>query len=1097
MNTVLNNINQSRYFNDSTANTKIEEIKKHLDSPSDADKLESMKKLIAMLSKGRDVSEAFPQVVKNVIVKNLEIKKLVYMYLVHYAESQNDSALLSINTIQKSLNDQSQVIRASALRVMSSIRVIDIIEVIILAIEKSVKDTSPFVRKAAAFAIAKVHKLDCDKQEPLIELLEVLLNDTSTMVLGAAIVAFNELCPQRFDLLHQHYRKICQLLADFDEWSQVIVLDILTKYARSQFRCPDSTMNDKNIKQFKKKSKSFYSDEEDEEEDDNSLYKKKPLERDMFDSSEEIDMDHRLLLKSTLPLLQSRNNAVVMAVSSLYFYCAPSIEAQKVGKSLVRILRSGPEVQYITLTNISTMVTLRPSMFEPHLSEFFIHSSDPEYSIKLKLEILTRLATPENIGKILKEFKEYVKNEDKKFVAATIQAIGSCASTVPDVTESCIYGLMSLLSNQSTVVVAESVIVLKRLLQLNAINEKLEKDKEKEKENLKENASTISKHSSVSSIKYDNIILHLSKLLETLQVPSARASIIWVIGEYCHRVPLVAPDVFRKLVKSFSDEHESVKLETLNLGSKLYVQFTDSATSDNNNNNNNLPTIPNECKNERTKEKITLMFQYVLNLAKFDQNYDIRDNSRMLKHFYFNTENTQTISSNIKQIVINQKPIPTETSISEDRQRFTLGSLSHIVNHTALGYTALPDFPEVAPDPSVREPIQRWIPNQQSQQQQQQLNNIFVDTPFYSDEEDEDEDEEDEEYEENEDQEYEEQDEYEDFFGEGKKNKKKNRKQKQQHYDEDEYNQDIDDVEYDGEGEDEDDFDELFGITHDENNHQTNGVVNSGEEEMEKFEFGNYINSTKSVKKILLKPTISGGLSIDYCFIRIRDNDEYSCEPRYNIIQLNIKNQSEEETFTDISIVNKNLIDGADIREFDSIESIEPNQTIQKQIYVLFNSTSQSCKFEISFNKGSFPVTLTPIIGELLIPIVPSYESISQWKDEFEEVGEFKQVDDQCELGDQCLEKLNNNESSDENIGLMPILPIVLESINLVPIASNKSKSKIQFASKTLLKDENIYVQLLKQQQQQQQPTVNCIIRSNDQVVSALLLKKLKDVLQK
>ncbi|KAM9985977.1 hypothetical protein ACTFIZ_004256 [Dictyostelium cf. discoideum] len=1096
MNTVLNNINQSRYFNDSTANTKIEEIKKHLDSPSDADKLESMKKLIAMLSKGRDVSEAFPQVVKNVIVKNLEIKKLVYMYLVHYAESQNDSALLSINTIQKSLNDQSQVIRASALRVMSSIRVIDIIEVIILAIEKSVKDTSPFVRKAAAFAIAKVHKLDCDKQEPLVELLEVLLNDTSTMVLGAAIVAFNELCPQRFDLLHQHYRKICQLLADFDEWSQVIVLDILTKYARSQFRCPDSTMNDKNIKQFKKKSKSFYSDEEDQEDDetDNSLYKKKPLERDMFDSSEEIDMDHRLLLKSTLPLLQSRNNAVVMAVSSLYFYCAPSIEAQKVGKSLVRILRSGPEVQYITLTNISTMVTLRPSMFEPHLSEFFIHSSDPDYSIKLKLEILTRLATPENIGKILKEFKEYVKNEDKKFVAATIQAIGSCASTVPDVTESCIYGLMSLLSNQSTVVVAESVIVLKRLLQLNATNEKLEK---LEKENhVKDNHSTISKHSSSNnSIKYDNIILHLSKLLDTLQVPSARASIVWVIGEYCYRVPLVAPDVFRKLVKSFSDEHESVKLETLNLGSKLYVQFTDGATTATATTDN---AIPNEFKNERTKEKITLMFQYVLNLAKFDQNYDIRDNSRMLKHFYFNTENTQSINSNIKQIVINQKPIPTETSISEDRQRFTLGSLSHIVNHTALGYTALPDFPDVAPDPSVREPIQRWIPNQQSQQQQQ-LNNIFVDTPFYSDEEEEEEEEEyDEEEEEEEEEEYEEQNEYEDFFGEEKKKKKKNRKQ--QNYDEDEYNQDIDDGEYDGEGEvqDEDDFDELFGITHDDNNQTTNGISS---EEMDKFDFENYINSTtttttKSVKKILLKPTISGGLSIDYCFIRIRDNEEYSCEPRYNIIQLNIKNQS-DETFSDISIINKNLIDGADISEFVPIESIEPNQTIQKQINVLFNSTSQSCKFEISFNKGNFPVTLTPIIGELLIPIVPIYESISQWKDEFEEVGEFKQVDDQFELGDQCLDKLNNNnnEGSDENIGLMPILPIVLESINLIPIASNKSKSKIQFASKTLLKDENIYVQI--QLLKQQPPNVDCIIRSNDQVVSALLLKKLKDVLQK
>jgi hypothetical protein len=33
-----------------------------------------------------------------------------------------------------------------------------------------------------------------------------------------------------------------------------------------------------------------------------------------------------------------------------------------------------------------------------------------------------------------------------------------------------------------------------------------------------------------------------------------------------------------------------------------------------------------------------------------------------------------------------------------------LGSLSHIVNHSTLGYQALPDFPAEAPDPSVRSP---------------------------------------------------------------------------------------------------------------------------------------------------------------------------------------------------------------------------------------------------------------------------------------------------------------------------------------------------------------------------------------------------------
>lgn len=46
-----------------------------------------MKMLLAMMSKGRDVPEFFPDVVKNVVVKNIEVKKMVYIYLVRFLES--------------------------------------------------------------------------------------------------------------------------------------------------------------------------------------------------------------------------------------------------------------------------------------------------------------------------------------------------------------------------------------------------------------------------------------------------------------------------------------------------------------------------------------------------------------------------------------------------------------------------------------------------------------------------------------------------------------------------------------------------------------------------------------------------------------------------------------------------------------------------------------------------------------------------------------------------------------------------------------------------------------------------------------------------
>lgn len=51
----------------------------------------------------------------------------------------------------------------------------------------------------------------------------------------------------------------------------------------------------------------------------------------------------------------------------------------------------------------------------------------------------------------------------------------------------------------------------------------------------------------------------------------ARASILWLIGEYCERVPKIAPDVLRKMAKSFTTEEDIVKLQIINLAAKLYL----------------------------------------------------------------------------------------------------------------------------------------------------------------------------------------------------------------------------------------------------------------------------------------------------------------------------------------------------------------------------------------------------------------------------------------------------------------------------------------------------------------------------------------------
>lgn len=111
-----------------------------------------------MISKGRNVSEFFAQVVKNVASLNLEIRKLVYIYLLRYAEHEPDLALLSINTFQKDLTDPNPLIRAMALRVLSGIKVPMVGSIVALGIKKCAADPSPYVRKAAALAIPKLYR---------------------------------------------------------------------------------------------------------------------------------------------------------------------------------------------------------------------------------------------------------------------------------------------------------------------------------------------------------------------------------------------------------------------------------------------------------------------------------------------------------------------------------------------------------------------------------------------------------------------------------------------------------------------------------------------------------------------------------------------------------------------------------------------------------------------------------------------------------------------------------------------------------------------------------------------------------------------------
>lgn len=66
-------------------------------------KKEAVKKVIAAMTVGKDVSMLFPHVVNCMQTEDLELKKLVYLYLINYAKTQPDLAIMAVNTFVKVL----------------------------------------------------------------------------------------------------------------------------------------------------------------------------------------------------------------------------------------------------------------------------------------------------------------------------------------------------------------------------------------------------------------------------------------------------------------------------------------------------------------------------------------------------------------------------------------------------------------------------------------------------------------------------------------------------------------------------------------------------------------------------------------------------------------------------------------------------------------------------------------------------------------------------------------------------------------------------------------------------------------------------------
>ncbi|KAG0715239.1 AP-3 complex subunit beta-1 [Chionoecetes opilio] len=885
-----------------------------------------------------------------------------------------------------------------------------------LSIKDAVADMSPYVRKTAAHAIPKLYNLDQDQKEELIQVIDKLLSDKTTLVVGSAVMAFEEVCPERIDLIHKNYRKLCNLLVDVEEWGQVIIINMLTRYARTQFVDPNAGV------EVEDKEQPFYEEEEEEEEEEGEG-------EDTQRRHKLMDHDHRLLLRNARPLLQSRNAAVVLSVAQLYQHVAPRMEVCVVARALVRLLRSHREVQAVVLTNIASMSTRRKDMFEPYLKSFFVRSSDPTHIKSLKLEVLTNLATDTNIAVILREFQTYIGSSDKEFVAAAIQAIGRCASNIREVTDTCLSGLVSLLSNRDESVVGESVVVIRKLLQSETVGHK-------------------------------DIIRHMARLVDKIKIPMARASILWLLGEYCDKVPKIAPDVLRKMAKTFTAEDDIVKLQILTLATKLYL------------------TNPKQTR---------LLCQYVYNLAKYDTNYDIRDRARLTRALVFPPQGHEDnkLARHAKKIFLATKPPPIQQSSFKDRDQFQLSTLSHLINARAAGYQDLPDFPPEAPDPSVRcvevpvivAPEHHHRPAYQSRGSKQKSHKP---TSFYSDDESSPGDESDESDsdssdsdsdssdEDDESESEEEEEEEEEVKGKKKGGSSHRKKITMKH-----------ESQSSGTNDSDSDSDSSSDSSSDDDSESESSSTSEGEVVKKKKASlpspGASIQPA-SAKYIpvatqeLLNRISGSGLAVACRFTR----SPHLYSPRMTSVELSFTNSGADE-IRDISVATKKLAPGMALHEFAGIAVLAPNATLCGTLGIDFNDTTQPAAFDLASGGRSFGLSITAPVGELLMPLAMSEADFNL---------------NQSKL--RGMNELSGSVLASQDAA-SAVVDKIYETANLLQVQTS-STTTLKFGGQTASGKTLVLVSvLLSESGQESCVTVNC----EKMVISSMLLKDIQASMKK
>jgi vesicle coat complex subunit len=258
--------------------------------------------------------------------------------------------------------------------------------------------------------------------------------------------------------------------------------------------------------------------------------------------------DAEVIAERISPRLQHANASVVLTAIKLILYLTNymtdpeevHILCKKMSPPLITLLSKTPEVQFVALRNIELILQKAPTILRNNVEVFFCKYNDPIYVKLAKLEILVRLADNDNMSQVLAELHEYATEIDVDFVRKAVRSIGHLAVKVETSASQCIRVLLELVASKISYVVQEVTVVIRDVFR---------------------------KYPN----EYESVIAVLCDNLDSLDEPEAKAAMIWIIGEYAHRIEN-ADKLLDDFLYSFADETAEVQLALLTATVKLFIQ---------------------------------------------------------------------------------------------------------------------------------------------------------------------------------------------------------------------------------------------------------------------------------------------------------------------------------------------------------------------------------------------------------------------------------------------------------------------------------------------------------------------------------------------